>query len=281
MALFMGIIVLVVGGAYYVNQNNVISADTVESPNNKQDVTPIVTASTETKVAAATPTQGQGASTVAPADRIVVAYPAGGEQLSIGKSYDIRWTNYKGTEALTIALQPVAGTAKIITTNIPAVSGSYKWTVGSEQPGKYLVQVYPSGGRPYVGYSKEFNIVGEPLIVVTAPTVGSRLNMSNSIAITGKARSIYNEGEFSIVATYLLDGKKQTIAQTVATCDMSGDGCDWTSGTLVNFKAALDLSKSPVCGVNIEFYKAVAKDNEVPTLVYALPVSLFGNDNCQ
>jgi hypothetical protein len=267
-ALIIGLVVVVAAGFYLYKTDSV---DTT--------LVPIETATT---TSAATPGSGQGASIVSPEDRIVVAYPAGGETLSIGKTYDVRWANYIGTEALTIALQPAGGSSKIVATNVSANATSYSWLVGSEVPGKYTIQVYPSGGRPYIGVSKEFTISGDSLVVVDAPTAGSRVKMNNPVLITGKAKSIFNEGEFGVTATYLLDDKKQGIAQAVATCDLTGNGCDWTSGNLVAFKATLNLSKSPVCSVQVEFYKTEAKDStKTAAPVYTFPLWLYGNDNCK
>jgi hypothetical protein len=94
-----------------------------------------------------------------PKDRIEILYPIGGEQFIEGDSYEIRWANYQGVEDLTIALQPVSGSTKIIARNVPATKNYYPWTVGAETLGSYRIQVYPAGGRELVGYSKNFLIV--------------------------------------------------------------------------------------------------------------------------
>lgn len=235
---------------------------------------------------------GQGASIVAEKDRIQIISPKGGEKLEIGKTYDIRWTNYfLIEEPLTIALQVTAPdnkvSSKIIASNVPAVStGNYKWTVTSESVGnKYKVEVYPSGGREMVGRSRDFfTIFGEQLITITYPkpnaNPNNKINASQPIVITGKARNVFNEGEFDVSASYFLGEKKQVVAKTFATCNISGNGCDWASGNFVDFKSTLDLSSAPVCYVSVDFYK---RDDKTPQTqpFYVLPLFLYGNGSCQ
>lgn len=232
---------------------------------------------------------GQGASVVAEKDKIQVVSPKGGEKLEVGKMYDIRWTNYfLIKEPLTIALQITAPdnkvSAKIIAFNVPAVfAGSYKWAVPYENAdAKYKIEVYPAGGRELIGRSKDFFTIsgGEQLVVITSPKPMERVNASQPIIITGKARKVFNEGEFDVSASYILSGKKQVTARTFATCNISGDGCDWTSGNFVDFKATLNLSSYPVCYVNVEFYKRDEKNSQMRPF-YELPLSLYGNSGCQ
>lgn len=230
---------------------------------------------------------GQGASFVPEGDRIKIVYPKGGEILEVGKAYDILWTNYAGNEALTIALQATSPDNKVSTTiiasNVPAVAaGSYKWTVTSENPeNKYKIEVYPAGGRPFVGRSNDFfTISGSQLISDVAPEPDDRINASKPVVITGKARNVFSEGEFDITASYLLDNQKKIVARTFATCNVTGNGCDWTSGNFVDFKATLDLSSAPVCYVSVEFYQR--GDKTPPTQpFYILPLWLYGNGSCQ
>ena len=230
---------------------------------------------------------GQGASTVAEKDRIQITSPKGGEKLEVGKTYDVRWTNYFGKEPLTVALQATTPdnkvSAKIVASNVPTAStGSYKWTVTSESPdNKYKIEVYPAGGRPLVGRSKDFfTISGEQLITITSPKPNDRVNATQPVVITGKARKVFGEGEFDISASYLLDNQKQVVARSLATCNITGNGCDWTSGNFVDFKSTLDLSSAPVCYVSVEFYK---RDEKTPQTqpFYVLPLYLFGNGSCQ
>ena len=232
---------------------------------------------------------GQGASVVAEKDKIQVVSPKGGEKLEVGKTWDIRWTNYSLIkEPLTITLQIAAPGnrvyAKIIASNVPAVfAGSYKWTVPYENAdAKYKIEVYPEGGREMVGRSKDFFTIfgGEQLIVITSQKPMERVNASQPIIITGKARKVFNEGEFDVSASYILGGKKQVVARTFATCNISGGGCDWTSGNFVDFKATLDLSSYPVCYVNVEFYKRDEKNSQTQPF-YELPLSPYGNSGCQ
>ncbi|OGG48509.1 hypothetical protein A2678_03360 [Candidatus Kaiserbacteria bacterium RIFCSPHIGHO2_01_FULL_53_31] len=112
--------------------------------------------------------QGQGASFVPEQDRIQVSSPNGGEKLEVGKTYDVRWTNYSGKEPLTIALQATTPSnqvsVKIVASSVPAAStGTYKWIVTSESAeNRYRIEVYPAGGRELVGRSKDFfTISGE------------------------------------------------------------------------------------------------------------------------
>lgn len=231
--------------------------------------------------------QGQGASFVPEQDRIQITSPKGDEKLEVGKTYDVRWTNYSGKEPLTIALQATTPdnkvSAKIIASNVPAAStGSYKWTVTSESSeNKYKIEVYPAGGRELVGRSKDFfTISGAQLITITSPKPNNRVNAIQPIIITGKARNVFGEGEFDISASYLLDNQKKVVARTLATCNITGNGCDWTSGNFVDFKSTLDLSSAPVCYVSVEFYK---RDDKTPQTqpFYILPLWLYGNGSCQ
>ncbi|MEK7193224.1 MAG: Ser-Thr-rich GPI-anchored membrane family protein [Patescibacteria group bacterium] len=253
----------------------------------KKSVTP--TPSQQNPEAGATnePNQGQGASFVPEQDRIQITSPKGGEKLEVGKTYDIHWTNYSGKEPLTIALQVTTPSnqvsAKIVASNVPAAStGTYKWTVTSESSeNKYKVEVYPAGGRELVGRSKDFfTISGEQLITITSPKPNDRVNLTQPIIIIGKARKVFGEGEFDISASYLLDNQKKVVARALATCNIAGNGCDWTSGNFVDFKSTLDLSSAPVCYVSVEFYK---RDDKTPQTkpFYVLPLYLFGNENCQ
>jgi hypothetical protein len=227
----------------------------------------------------------QGASYVSEEGRIQVSYPKGGEVLEIGKTYDIKWSNYVGNEPLTITLQVTTPdnktSTKLITSNAPA-TGSYKWTVTSESlNNKYKIEINPTGGRELFGRSKDFfTVTGDPLITVVSPQAHARVNASQPLVITGKAKQVFGEGEFDVTTSYVLDGKKQIITHGIATCSIVGNGCDWTSGNLLDFKATLDLSKSPVCFVNVEFFK---RDERTPQVnpFFTLPLWLYGINDCQ
>ncbi len=263
-------------GSYFV-----FSEKSVDSPENS-----LQQASNNQPTLNEEPNRGQGASYVPEEGRIQISYPKGGEKLEVGKTYDIRWTNYSGNEPLTIALQSTTPdnktSAKIIVDNVPA-TGSYKWTVTSESAdSKYKIEVYPAGGRELVGHSKDyFSISGEQLITSVSPQPNARVNATQPVVITGKARKVFGEGEFDISASYLLDNQKQVvITRTFAPCSITGSGCDWTSGNLLDFKATLDLSSAPVCYVSVEFFK---RDEKTPQTqpFYVLPLWLYGNGSCQ
>ncbi len=233
--------------------------------------------------------QGKGATYLPEEDHIQVLFPKGGEKLEVGKTYDIKWTNYPSKEALNIVLHSITPSnkvsTKLIASNVPAASnGSYKWIVTTESAeNRYKIEVYPPGGRELVGRSDNFfSIFGEQLITVTSPQPNDRLNITQPIVIMGKAKKVFGEGEFDIVASYSLDGKKQVVARTFAKC-ADKNNCDWLSGNFVDFTATIDLSSAPVCGVNVDFYKRDDSDSKTISTqpFYMLPFSLYGNENCQ
>src|SRR3989344_5185489 len=145
--------ILVVGGYFLMSKKSTVPTPSQQNPE-----------------AGATnePNQGQGASFVPEQDRIQITSPKGGEKLEVGKTYDVRWTNYSGKEPLTIALQATTPSnqvsVKIVASSVPAAStGTYKWIVTSESAeNRYRIEVYPAGGRELVGRSKDFfTISGE------------------------------------------------------------------------------------------------------------------------
>lgn len=229
---------------------------------------------------------GQGASQIEEKDHIKVISPNGGENLQVGSAVTIQWTNYKSQEPLTIALQSTDSSgqtsSKIVAFNVPASLTSYKWTVTSEdRNSKYKIEVYPAGGRNYIGRSKDFfKIIGEQLIIINSPLPNARVNINNPLVISGKAKKVFGEGEFDISASYILDGRKQVVTSGIASCNLTGNGCDWTSGNFVDFKSTLDLSKSPVCYLSLEFYKRNDKTGYGQAF-YIIPLWLYGNSNCQ
>ena len=275
------IVAIVAVGGYFVFSKK----STTPAPSQQNPGTSIVKEPSQGQDTGYIP--GKGASTVPEKERIQIVFPNGGEKLEIGKAYDVRWTNYSGEEPLTIALQTITSdnkaSTKSVASDVPAVyTGSYKWTATSESPdNKYKIEVYPAGGRPLVGRSKDFfTISGEQLITITSPKPNDRVNLTQPIVITGKARKVFSEGEFDVSASYLLDNQKKIVARSLATCNITGNGCDWTSGNFVDFKSTLDLSSAPVCYVSVEFYK---RDEKTPQTqpFYVLPLYLFGNGSCQ
>ncbi|HEY0908142.1 MAG TPA: Ser-Thr-rich GPI-anchored membrane family protein [Candidatus Paceibacterota bacterium] len=227
-----------------------------------------------------------GAGFAQESDKIRVVSPNGGETLEIGKTYDVTWENYLGKEDLLIALIVTStnGQAytKIIAGGVPAAaSGAYKWTVTSEDTANnYRIEVYPAGSREYVGRSlSSFKVSGSPVIVVDSPAPNARVDLGKPVAVAGKARGIFGEGEFDIRVSYFPDGKRQVISQTLARRVPGERGDNWMSGEFVDFTATLDLSKSPVCNVNVEFFKRDDMRKQQNPL-YILPLWLYGNENC-
>jgi hypothetical protein len=88
---------------------------------------------------------------------IVVASPKAGEVLQIGKTYNVAWSNYPGTEDLSIAL-----VGKKSNTRIAVAKGSLgKYLViipAVDTSDVYFIEVYPEGGRERVGRSGVFTI---------------------------------------------------------------------------------------------------------------------------
>lgn len=121
----------------------------------------------------------------------------------------------------------------------------------------------------------------EQLIRVDNPKPNSRVDVNKPLVISGQARKVFNEGEFDITASYLLGSKPQAFTRAMASCNLTGDGCEWFSGNFVEFRASMDLKTSPACFITLDFYPRVAKDGEVAKSVYTLPIWLYGNANCQ
>jgi len=275
------IIVIIIGYFVFSKKNTNPSERSQEKVNNDQVIS-------NEKPNGEKNWQGQGATYLPDEkDHIQVLSPKGGEKLEVGKTYDIRWSNYDGNEPLIINLQSTSlddkRSVKTIASRVPAaLEGSYKWVVTSESPDdKYKIEIYPAGGREIVGRSKDFfTISGERLIIITSPKPNDRVNLTQPIVITGKAKNVFNEGEFDISVSYILDNQKKFVARAIANCNITGNGCDWISGNFVDFKATLDLSSNPVCYAEVEFYKRDDKTSQIQPL-YVLPLYLFGNENCQ
>jgi len=110
---------------------------------------------------------------------IQVISPKSGDKLVIGKTYDVRWSNYSGQENLNIVLVGKKSST-VITTTLKAVNvGTYKMTVPSvDTNDTYKIEVYPAGGRELVGRSGEFTITNtsQPSITVISPNGGEKIS---------------------------------------------------------------------------------------------------------
>jgi len=236
-------------------------------------------------------------------ERIRVLFPRGGETLEIGSTYEIRWENYYWREPFTIALQVTTPEGivytRIINKNVPAAAkGVYNWTVNSERlDGKYKIEIYPSGGEELIGRSEDyFTITGESLITVNTPQLlegvgGIMLVPSRTgppiikgeatpIRVTGKARRIFNEGEFLVTlrpAGFIWDENRGTHIKPVpldeAIARAKTD--DWITGGWTDFEAELSFTAEQVKGMTsflamIEFYPRDARGNG--ELIYEFPV---------
>jgi hypothetical protein len=108
----------------------------------------------------------------------------------------------------------------------------------------------------------------------------SRVYAKELITITGSARTVYKlGGQFTIDASYVRDGNKYGVADSIAVCDKNKKGCIDLVDEFVNFKTILDLSKSPVCTVTLNFYDYERIASTKP--FYSLPISLYGINDCQ
>lgn len=163
----IAIVAILIGGGVYVAMNKKASvpADietvatttvTTTTNNNVGDVPPIK--NSNPNMSGGLCPAGQSWNGSGCGNTINLLSPVGGEKLEIGKVSNIRWGNYRGEEALTIALQVTMPdgrvTSKILASNVPAKATSYEWMVGAEDTnGKYKIEVYPAGGRELVGRS--------------------------------------------------------------------------------------------------------------------------------
>lgn len=231
-----------------------------------------------------TPGQTQSASYVAEEDRIKVTSPSGGESFKIGETLNIEWNNYSGNQNLNIGLKitKTNGQAevKVIANNV-LNTGKYDWIVSSEKPEyDYQIEIHPYGDRTRVGRSETFSIIGDGLIKDVNPKSNSVVDASEPFEITGLARNVYNEAEFNVTVSYILDGEEQIITTTIATCSIDGNGCDWPSNAFQAFETTLDLSESPVCGVNVKFSRMAVKDGETEEEFYTSPFMLSNINGC-
>lgn len=136
-----------------------------------------------------------------PALQVQVLFPKGGEQLEIGKTYDIQWKDYSGRDPLTLALQTTFSNGQSsmhnLAENISATSiGNYKWTVAPVDTSyKYKIIVY-SGYRNLVGQSSDFfSVVGEqlqnPISSGTTFEFGKPFTISNKLLSGSSMAPLY------------------------------------------------------------------------------------------
>ncbi len=95
-------------------------------------------------------------------DSIIVKSPKAGEKLEIGKTYTISWENYRGTEDLNIKMVG-EGNPKTAIRRLGMVNGKKSGTYDIVVPDldvldEYHIEVYPDGGREWVGRSGVFTI---------------------------------------------------------------------------------------------------------------------------
>lgn len=114
----------------------------------------------------------------------------------------------------------------------------------------------------------------ERLVIVNEPKPNAIVDASKPIIIKGKAKNVFNEGEFSVTADYMLDDTTGVIVNTYASVDCPN--CDPTTGDLMDFKAKFNLSTFKNCNVKINFNAR----NAWNTHVYTLPLRLEGI-NCK
>lgn len=284
----LGIIILLIigSGTYFYVQRDVKIVDPTNSPESfveeneeNEDNGTIVNTTSQNQN-----NGGQGATYVPEEERVNVISPKLNDVATIGETVQIEWNNYYGNQNLNIGLQIIKpngqSEAKIIDTNVPN-TGKYNWIVSSENPDyKYKIEIHPYSDRTRVGRSETFSIIGISLIKNVLPESNSRVDASKPVKITGMARGIFNEGEFDITASYILDGEKQIVDSTYASC-VGDDGCDWTSGDFLEFESNLDLSDSPVCFLNISFIARDGRDDSPVISVYELPLWLYGINDCK
>ncbi|MBS3978083.1 MAG: hypothetical protein KGZ75_15370 [Syntrophomonadaceae bacterium] len=246
-----------------------------------------------------------GADIVEEEERIRVLFPRGGETLEIGRTYEIRWENYLREEPLIIALQVTTpegiAYSRIINKNIPAAAeGVYTWMAISERlDGKYKIEIYSPGAEELTGRSEGyFSITGESLITVNTPQplegVGGIMLVPSRtgppiikgeitpIRITGKARRIFNEGEFVVMLREVgivwdedrdIYVKFAPLARSIARAKTS----DWMTGEWTDFEAELAFTAEQVSGKTqflamLGFYQMDEKFAERFLYVYEFPV---------
>jgi len=240
-----------------------------------------------------------GADIIKEEERVRVLFPKGGETLEIGKTYEIRWENYLGGDPLIIALQVTTPEGvvyqRIINKKVPAAAeGIYNWTVNSERiDGKYKIVIGETGRS-----EDYFSIAGDSLITVNTPQllegVGGIMLVSSRtgppivkgevtpIRITGKARRIFNEGEFvvrlreeGLVWDENIGAHRRPLPLDEAIARAKTD--DWIAGEWTDFEAELAFSAEQVRGKTqfsaiIGFYPRDGRGNG--KLIYEFPVTI-------
>lgn len=143
-----------------------VTSETNETSKEVDTTTVIPKVPSKTTTVQSTKTEPVKTTTVQPTkNQIQFTFPKGGEKLEAGKIYNIAWSNYSGTESLTIVLQTTNIDGKVsvkdLAVDLPAASvGSHPWTVSYEgQYNRYKVGIFPSSKRSTAVYSKEFYIV--------------------------------------------------------------------------------------------------------------------------
>ncbi len=229
---------------------------------------------------------------------INVLMPVDDDKLVIGEEVKIEWDEYEGEENLIITLQIKRASGqirnKIIASEVPN-TGEYSWIVSEESSDStYRIEIHPVGTRELVGRSGLFYIsvsgdVGgdgsngvtvDDRIKNVMPSKNSIVDASKPIEITGLAKGVYHEAEFSIEASYILDGQKEIITQTYASCNFAGDGCEWMGDEFLEFKGVLDLSLAPSCEIKVELARSMINDGDTPDVFHDIPLSLYGITGC-
>ncbi len=202
-----------------------------------------------------------------------IIFPKKGEKLEIGKNYEIKWQNYTAGKSLTIGLAIIdssgeIGYVKKIAADLSPSTTSYTWVVTSEPIDRiYKIGIYPSDDVLQAKWSDNIYITGEPLVLIDAPSPLDEAK--NPIKLIGKARNIFNKGEFSIQLLNLIGGQSSVIKKVSV---KAANNCNWLMGAWCNFKIELPFSSSGGIKV-VEVYKKIGEAGS--QLVYKFP--LFSN----
>lgn len=200
-----------------------------------------------------------------------------GQWLKPGDIIELRWENYEGSAPLSIN-GVSEGNSFPVATNLPATrSGVYRWEVpGGPTSTEAFLEIYPVGGREYVGRSATFHIEGSPYLKLTAPS--GDVNVKTPTEFRGEARAIFFEGEFLLKAYYSIDGVEHEFGKTAARCPGTENECDWLSRKWVPFSATMDFASAPVCQLTMRAFAGAAKQLGKP--MYQKVIHLHGSDAC-